>query len=125
MLMILCRQAMRKGVFQMRKVFAEIMNRLTRFPTILATLFIGCAFVLATGAYAAAGDKKVEIEKPEKNEKIERVEKIDNILKAKGVDSKGFVNERGVFINEVDFNPFFRPFDDFFIVNNPEQFEVN
>lgn len=103
----------------MRKNIKEIMNRLARFPIILATLVVGCAFVFAGGANAAGGDKQVGIEITEK------VEKIVNIEQAKKVDSKAFVNENGVVVSEVDFNPFFRPFDDFFIVNDIEKFEGN
>jgi len=91
-------------------------DSLRRFSTILTTMVVGSAFVFATGVNATASDKKVEIKK---TEKIEKIEKIVKIVKAKGADSsKAFVNRNGVVVNNINFNPFFRPVDEFFLPNN-------
>ena len=91
-------------------------DSLRRFSTILTTMVVGSAFVFATGVNATAIDKKVEIRK---TEKIEKIEKIVKIVKAKGADSsKAFVNRNGVVVNNINFNPFFRPVDEFFLPNN-------
>jgi hypothetical protein len=83
-----------------------------RFTTILTSLVVGVVITVSTTVNAAAADKKVEIIKPEK------IEKIDKIVKTKGVDSsKAFVNRNGVVVNNVNFNPFFRPVDEFFLPN--------
>jgi hypothetical protein len=100
----------------MRMAFAEIIKSLTRFSTILATLVVGFAFVFATGVNAGAGDKKVEIKKAVP---IEKIVKVDIVKKADS--SKAFVRPNGVVVNNVNFNPFFRPVDEFFI---PNQFVV-
>src|SRR6185369_2025194 len=94
-------------------------DSLRRFSTILTTIVVGSAFVFATGVNATASDKKVEIKKTDKIEKIEKIEKIVKIVKAKGADSsKAFVNRNGVVVNNINFNPFFRPVDEFFLPNN-------
>ena len=103
----------------MKVAFTEIIKNLTRFSTIFATLVAGFAFVFATCVNAAAGDKKVEIKAPEKIEKIEKV-KLEDV---KNVDSKAFVNENGVTVNPVTFNPFFRPFDEFFFLDDGAKFD--
>ena|SRR6185369_10392508 len=91
-------------------------DSLRRFSTILTTIVVGFAFVFATGVNATASDKKVEIKK---TDKIEKIEKIVKIVKAKGADSsKAFVNRNGVVVNNINFNPFFRPVDEFFLPNN-------
>jgi len=91
-------------------------DSLRRFSTILTIMVVGSAFVFATGVNATASDKKVEIKKAEK---IEKIDKIEKIVKAKEADSsKAFVNRNGVLVNNINFNPFFRPVDEFFLPNN-------
>ena len=90
-------------------------DSLRRFSTILTTMVVGSAFVFATGVNAIASDKKVEIKKADK---IVKIDKIEKIVKAKGADSsKAFVNRNGVVVNNINFNPFFRPVDEFFLPN--------
>jgi len=97
------------------------MRTLTRFSTILATLMTGFALMLATSVNSAAGDKKVEVVKPEKIEKVVKIDKVEGVNST----SKAFVNRNAVFnrnvnFNRVNFNPFFRPFainDEFFFAD--------
>jgi hypothetical protein len=117
----------------MRMAFAEIIKSLRRFSTILATLLTGVAFVFATGANAVAGDKKVEIKKPEKIEKLEGLDSsrafnrnVDfNRNFNRNVNfNRNEVFNRNVNFNRNNFNPFFRPFavdDELFFVNRFEE----
>lgn len=92
---------------------------LRRFATVLTTLVVGLAFVLAGSAIAAPEDKEAEIKKFE--EKIEKLEKKEdsrglfnrNLFFDRNEGIRAFnLNEGDRPFNRVFFNPFFfEPFD--------------
>lgn len=101
----------------MRKIAYEIKDIYRRLTTIVITVVIGLAFVLAGSAIAAPEDKEVDIKKPEIEVKIEKPD-----LKS---DSKAFFNRNEVFDRNRIFDlkeerPFFNRF--FF---NPFDFDVD
>jgi preprotein translocase subunit SecG len=102
----------------MRASGAKYIDILSRLASVLATLFIGVAFVMVTSVNAAPPDKKVEVKDKAKIEKIEKIEKVDKLdSKARNerffnnnnkLDNVRFFNNRaffnrGLFIDRDEF----------------------
>jgi len=80
----------------MRKSVAQLVDKLVRFASVLATLIIGVAFAMVTSVNAAEPGKKIEVNAKEKIEKAEKVVKAE---KADKLDSKARVFNRRLNIN--------------------------
>ena len=87
----------------MRASGVKYVDSLARFASVLATLIIGVAFAMVTSVYAAAPDKKLEVNAKEKIAKIEKLEKLDKLdSRARAFNRRvNFNNNR---LNNVRFN---------------------
>ena len=89
----------RKEVFLMRTSGTKFVDSLVKFASVLATLFIGVAFVMVTGVNAAQPDKKADVKDKAKIEKIEKIDKVDK-LDSKARNQRVFNNNK---LNNVRF----------------------
>jgi hypothetical protein len=84
----------------MRISGANFIDNLRRLTSVLATLIFGVVFVMATSAYAAPPDKKIEVKDKVKIEKVEKIEEIEEIEEINEADPLAF--NQGLFLDNLN-----------------------